>query len=282
MKASKSYINSSIKLKPSEFKILSDYINGNYGIKLPITKKTLLEGRLQKRLRVLNLKTFKEYTDFVFSDNGKDEIIHMVDIVSTNKTDFFRDSSHFDYMTENILPQFQKEKRNIRIWSAASSSGEEIYTLAITIEEFNLKNKCKIDYQILGTDISTAMLKKCVDAVYPIERIKDIPYDLKRRYFLKSKDEKNAVVRVIKPLRDRATFKRLNLMDQEYKMGGQYDIIFCRNVLIYFDKQTQEQVINKLSSKLQTGGTLFLGHCESIIGLKVPVTQVKPTIYKKM
>jgi chemotaxis protein methyltransferase CheR len=271
------------KMSNDEFKRLSEFIYNDYGIKLSPIKKIMLQGRLQKRLRENNFKSFKEYIDYVFSAEGLNkEVVHMVDAVSTNKTDFFREAPHFDFMKEKLLPEFLgSNKKHLKIWSAASSSGEELYTIAIVINEF-LEGKKNFDYSILGTDISLQVLQKAVLAVYSKDRVERIPLSLRNKYFLKSKNTSHPTVRVIEELRDRTSYQRLNLMDESYAVGDDYDIIFCRNVLIYFDRPTQEKVVSKLCQKLKKGGYLFLGHSESLTGLNLPLKQIRPTIFRKI
>ncbi len=274
------------RISDQDFDRLSTFVTHHYGIKLPKVKKVMVEGRLQKRLRATGVGNFNTYLELIFSEQGKAEIVNMIDAISTNKTDFFRESAHFDYLITHLLPTYLevKNKKNISIWSAASSTGEEIYTLAMVFEEYNSKQEFsgKIDYKILGTDISVEAIKTAKSAVYAYDRIKDVPLELRDKYFLRSKDRSANKVRVIPTLRSKATFQRLNLMDNQYTLSGEFDIIFCRNVLIYFDKETQEAVINKLCQKLRVGGLFFLGHSESIIGKNVPLEQLKPTIYKRI
>ena len=278
------FVGAKVALGDTEFNKLSSFINTNYGIKLPPAKKVMLEGRLQKRLKATRLHSFSDYLDYVFSEEGKSEIIHMIDQVSTNKTDFFREPAHFDFLNNHILPEHQKySSRNpIKIWSSAASSGEEIYTIGFSIEEFNDNNNNRLDYSILGTDISVEILKKAVSAIYSEERIVNIPLELKRKYFLKSKDQLKKTVRVISQLRQKSKFQRLNLMDNSYNVPDNFDVIFCRNVLIYFDKKTQEDVVRKQCMKLRKDGYFLLGHSESIMGLDLPLKQIQPTIYKKI
>lgn len=265
-----------------EFNGLSSFIYSNYGIKMPPQKRVMLEGRLQKRLRANGFTSYREYCEFVFSKGQEKEIIHMIDVVSTNKTDFFREPSHFDFLTETVLPDFAENGSGpLKIWSSACSSGEEVYTISMVISEFNEKSTRPVNYNIFGTDISSDILDKAVLGIYKEERVKDILLELKRKYFLRSKDRSDGTVRVIPALRKKTSYKRLNLMDNVYSVPEKYDVIFCRNVLIYFDKETQEKVINKLCENLKVGGILFLGHSESILGQNIPVTQVKPAIYKK-
>ncbi len=274
-----------IQMPDKVFDKLSQFIYTQYGIKMPQAKKIMLQSRLQRRLRDLNMTSYDEYCDFVFSKDGEAmEVVHMIDVVTTNKTEFFREPAHFDFLQQIALPEFLHKRKPgtpLKIWSAGCSSGEEVYTLAIVISEFINKNK-KFDYSILGTDVSTRILAKALDAVYPEERIAIIPLELKKKYFLRSKDRAKPTVRVIQELRKNASYQRLNFIDDQYSIvKDTFDIIFCRNVLIYFDRQTQEKVINRLCTKLKQGGYFFLGHSESITGLNVPLVQLKPTVFMK-
>lgn len=270
-----------VQLTDKEFEMLSSYIYNEYGIKMPPVKKVMLQSRLQKRLRQLNIPTFKDYCDYVFSPQGSEEVIHMMDVVSTNKTDFFREPVHFDFLREVILPEaVANNQRQVKIWSAGSSSGEEAYTIAITLSEF-AEAKSNIDFQIIGTDISTVVLRTAIDAIYKEDKVEPIPLSLKRKYFLKSKDPEKKVVRVVPQLRSKVKFGRLNLMDTTFPINETFDIIFCRNTLIYFDRETQESVINKLCRHLRPNGYFFLGHSESITNMDVPLKHIKPTIFQR-
>ena len=273
------------QLTQEEFDKLSRFIYKESGIKMPPVKRVMLQSRLQKRLRYLNMTNFKEYIDYVFSKEGlNSEIIHMLDVVSTNKTDFFREPVHFDFMSQVVLPEFMEQRttqRTMKVWSAGCSSGEEPYTIAIVLANFAESNP-GFDYSIIGTDISTQILQKAVEAVYKEERVTIIPLDTKKKYFLKSKDRSNPTVKVTANLRKKVRFGRLNFMDPYYDISETFDVVFCRNVLIYFDRETQENVIQKLCVKLKPGGYFFLGHSESIMNMEVPLKQVKPTIFKRI
>jgi chemotaxis protein methyltransferase CheR len=274
-------------MSSEDFKKLSSFIYQEYGIKMPEVKKTMLQSRLHKRLRELNMTSYKDYVNYVFSKEGQQsEIIHMIDMVSTNKTDFFREPVHFDYLHSNVLPeiiQSNRSTRNIKIWSAGCSSGEEPYTIAMSISEFNIQNpSMAFDFNILATDISTRVLKSAADAVYKEARVEVLPISLKKRYLLKSKDRLSPTVRIIPELRHKINFQRLNFMDNHYNVSDNFDIVFCRNVLIYFDRETQEKVINRLCSKLKPNGYFFLGHSESITNFNVPLKQLKPTIFRRI
>jgi chemotaxis protein methyltransferase CheR len=271
------------KMSDADFKKLSSFIYSEYGIKMPDVKKTMLQSRLQKRLVTTQITSFKEYIEYVFSKEGKQtELIHMIDVVTTNKTDFFREPVHFDFLQEVVLPDYyQAHKRKIMdIWAAGCSSGEEPYTLAIVLAEFAEQHQ-GFDFRIYATDISTRILKRAMEAIYSEEKTSMIPMYLKKKYLLKSKDPTKKLVRISQLLRKKITFSRLNFMDATYDVPYIFDAIFCRNVIIYFDRETQEKVINKLSRNLSSSGYFFLGHSESIANMNVPLRHIKPTIFKK-
>jgi chemotaxis protein methyltransferase CheR len=275
-----------IKMTLKDFNRLGDFIYINYGIRMPQEKHVMLQSRLQKRLKELKMTNFTDYVDYVLSSEGQNssELIEMVNQVSTNKTDFFRESQHFDFLVQEVLPEYTTTrglKRMIEIWSSASSTGEEPYTLAMVMANWCSKNP-GFDFSIFGTDISTKVLQNCLDATYHIDKIQPIPLEFKRKYLLKHKDPTVKTVRIIPELRNKCSFSRLNLMDPYYNIDKMFDIVFCRNVLIYFDKDTQEKVINKLCMKLRPGGYFFLGHSESIMNINVPLRQIKPTIFVKI
>lgn len=276
--------NQPAQLSDADFVKLSTFIYSNYGIKLPLSKKIMLQSRLASRLKVNNMNSYADYTKFVLSGTaGETEIINMIDLVSTNKTDFYREAMHFDFMREVVLPEYISRGTNepLKIWSAASSSGEEAYTIAMVISEFIETNR-RFDFEILGTDISSRILEKATLGIYPIDRVDVVPLAQKKKYLLRSKDQENPRVRIAPFLRSRTRFQRLNLMDASYNVPKEFDLIFCRNVLIYFDRETQEKVINKLCLHLKKGGYFFLGHSESISGIDVPLKPLKPTMFVKI
>ena len=261
--------------------MLSNYIYQNYGIKMPLAKKTLLQCRLQKRLRALNMESFEQYIDYVFSQEGLEkELQHMTDVVTTNKTDFFREPAHFEFLQQLDWHKFMGGDpvgKTVKAWSSACSSGEEPYTLAMVLQE--LKH---VNYQILATDLSIDVLQKAATAVYASEKTAPVPFGLKQKYLLKHKDPKHPVHRVVPELRKKVQFKHMNLMDDYYDVQGKFDFIFCRNVLIYFDRKTQEKVVRKLCNNLREGGFLFIGHSESLNDLHLPLVQVKSTVFQKV
>jgi len=267
-----------------DFNRLSAHINHAYGIKMPAAKKVMLECRLQKRLAYLQMPSYSAYCEYLFSEEGMEqEMVHMVDAVTTNKTDFFREGSHFDFLTQHALPELCEGYtgyKELRVWSAGCSSGEEVYTLAMVLNEFT-EMISGTGYRVTGTDISLSVLSKAMEAVYTEDRIADIPIWLRKKYFLRSKDRAKQTIRINAETRTKTDFRRLNLMDETYDIPETFDIIFCRNVLIYFDKTVQCAVINKLAQKLKPGGYLFLGHSETVSGMQLTLAQVQPTILKK-
>lgn len=270
----------SSKLTTAQFNKLGQFIHSNYGIQMPDSKKVLLEGRLQKRLKINNLKNFGEYIDYLFSEVGQArELQFFIDAVSTNKTDFYREPHHFKFLKEEYLPEFVQDHNHLKIWSAAASSGEEPYTIAIELREFMEQHR-GFTYEMLGTDISKEILQRAAKGVYEEKRVEIIPLHIKRKYFLKSKNKENRTVKVTRILQQNLRLKTLNLTGSLASVPGDFDLIFCRNVLIYFNRSVQEKVINALCRKLKPDGYIFLGHSESITGITAPLKQIAPTIYK--
>jgi len=274
------------KMKDKEFNLFSSFIYEQVGIQLPPAKKTMLEARLQKRLKALAIDTFEAYGTFVFSPEGQQaELVHLIDVVTTNKTDFFREPGHFDYLTQKAVPTILAQRKShppqpLRIWSAGCSSGEEPYTLAMVLAEFAAMNH-GFRYSILASDISTRILETARTAVYPEERTAGIAMNIKKNYLLRSKDRNRALVRVCPELRSRVAFRRINFMDPDLGIAEKMDIIFCRNVVIYFDKPTQQELMRKFHQQLRPGGFLFLGHSETLNGIDVDFTTVGSTVYRK-
>ncbi len=275
-------------LSDRDFKRLSEFIQSECGIKMPPSKKVMLQSRLQKRIRQLGMKSLKEYCSYLFSPHGtENELVHMIDVVTTNKTDFFREPGHFNYMVQKALPALLAKSgsgitKKLMLWSAGCSTGEEPYTLAMVLSEFT--EKCpglNLDYIILATDISTRVLDKAKQGVYSHDSIEPVPLDIRKKYLLKSREKSNPLVRIVPELRSVVKFRRLNFLEGNFGMREPMDIIFCRNVIIYFDRPTQEVLLNRFYDHLSPGGYMFLGHSETLHGLDVPFVQVAPTVYRK-
>lgn len=269
------------QLSDADFKAFSEFIYNEFGIKMPPMKRVMLQGRLLKRIRELKMNSYTEYKEYFFSKEGQQkEIFSFLNVVTTNKTDFFRESVHFDFLSSEILPRFVNGSSSFKVWSAGCSSGEEPYTISIVLNEFKAVNPM-FNFNILGSDISNKVLTSASKGIYAENKVALLPMELKKKYFLKSKDRDNPSVRVKPELQKNIALKYVNLMDSTYSVNEMYDVIFCRNVLIYFDRVTQEKVINKLCQHLKQGGYFFIGHSESLSGMNVPLKHIKPTIFIK-
>uniref|UniRef100_A0A7C4RH12 protein-glutamate O-methyltransferase n=1 Tax=Desulfatirhabdium butyrativorans TaxID=340467 RepID=A0A7C4RH12_9BACT len=273
-------------LSDSDFERLSRCIHQICGIHLTPNKKTLLESRLRKRMRALSLDTFQDYCDYLFSEAGKrEETRFMIESVTTHKTDFFREPHHFEYLSRKAIPEMIRSRslipgRPFWAWSAACSTGEEPYTLAMVLAEFAASHQ-DFDYTILATDISTDVLSTAKAAIYNEGQIAPVPLPLRKKYLLKSRDPSRRIVKIVPELRSRIRFQQYNLVDRKPPVNESMNIIFCRNVLIYFDMETQRGMVEKFWDMLHPGGYLFLGHAESINTMSVPFRYVAPTIYRK-
>jgi chemotaxis protein methyltransferase CheR len=250
-------------------------------INLGSDKRALVSARVAKRLRLLKIGSYREYCNWLKTSAGEEELGQLVDVMSTNHTNFFREEKHFEWLQQTLLPAWRKQQAPgavFRAWSAACSSGEEPYTLAIVLAEFfGADGPWKID----ATDISTRVLARAQQAVYDSDRLAPVPPELLRRYFQRGVGQWEGHYRVKDSLRQHVAFHHLNLFQPDYPFAHQFHFIFCRNVMIYFDRPTQETLIGKLSGRLETGGHLVVGHSESLGGIRHPLRQLQPTIYQK-
>ncbi len=262
-----------------EFALFKSLIYQQVGITLDVPKKTLLVSRLGKRLRELGLPTYQAYYDCLSGKGGEEELTKLLDLISTNKTDFFREPAHFDFLREHILPQAQPSK-TLRIWSSASSSGEEPYTIAMTLSDA-ISDMSRWDIKILASDISTRVLAKAASGVYEEERVSQLPQDLIRRFFLRGRGLQSGNLKVRPHIAQLVNFRRINLMDPTFPIRSALDVIFCRNVMIYFDRSTQAKLMKKFFRYLRPGGYLFIGHSESLQWIEHEFRYLRPTIYQK-
>ncbi len=273
----------SLELSEAQFNKISDMVKGLCGINLHNGKKELVKARLAKRLRKLHLPDFAEYMAYVRSDTSGTELTAMLDALSTNLTSFFREAEHLDYLGREVIPRIIAKANTatprLRIWSAGCSSGEEPYSIAITAGEA-FGHLPLMDAKILATDLSTRMLARATRGVYDGERIKDLSPHLRAKYFQCVQTRPERLYRVNDCIRGLVHFARLNLMDH-WPMRGPLDAIFCRNVMIYFEKPTQNMLIGRFSELLASGGTLFIGHSESLTGIRHQFRYVQPTVYEK-
>ncbi|MEJ2688370.1 MAG: protein-glutamate O-methyltransferase CheR [Deltaproteobacteria bacterium] len=258
----------------------------NLGIRMTAGKKIMLESRLAKRLRALGIDSFEEYFHYLQSTGGKArEFNNFINLVTTNKTDFFREPMHFNHLVNMVLPDLlgRKEKtgKPIKVWSVACSSGEEPYTLAMVLEDY-LTDRKVVSYSILATDISTKVLAAAKLGIYEEDRLETVPPYFKRRFFLRSRDRSSSKVRVVPELRAKVACRWLNLMHDDYGIKQKMDIIFCRNVMIYFERRTQDAIIRNICRQLEREGYLFMGNSEALPNFsRFRLVQVAPTIYQK-
>jgi chemotaxis protein methyltransferase CheR len=271
-------------LTDEDFENLRSLIYKTCGINLSNTKRELMHARLSKRLRQIGVESFREYYQFVTRGDSKAEMVQLMDAISTNLTSFFREPEHFDYLTEEGFPEIfagPKSSWRVRLWSAGCSTGEEPYSLGLTLLNYlHLQGLGSLDIKILGTDISTRVLKEATNGVYSEDRVVKIPEADRRRFFDKFKRGENYYYRVKNTVKDIITFRRLNLTEP-FPFKEVFDLILCRNVMIYFDRSHQESLVNKFWDCLKPGGFLMIGHSESLSGINLPFEYVKPTIYRK-
>ncbi len=273
-------------LSNKEFEMFRGLIYDTCGISLTLSKKELVKSRLAKRLSTLGIDTFSDYYQYVTkSEKTGKELVQLVDSISTNKTDFFREKKHFDFLDTNLLPSLisSKEKsknRKLRIWCAAASSGEEPYTLAMTV--FNhIKPGNGWDVKILATDISTRVLQKAINGVYDKKLLKDIPPETISSHFSPVLVDKTNCYKAKDHLKDVITFRRFNLMTEKFPFKYPFDFIFCRNVMIYFDPDTQQRLVSKFYDCLPKDGHLFIGHSETLSRSNSKFKYVLPAAYRK-
>ncbi len=264
-----------VMLSQSEYRKFAALIYEKSGIDLGDKKSDLLKSRLVKRLRVLNLSSYKEYYKYVVNDSTGTELVYMLDAISTNVTSFFREASHFEYLRKVVIPEIlasKKKDRKIRIWSAPCSTGEEVYTLLMVFME-GIRDISSWDMKILGTDISINSLQTAHAGVYSDDKLKSVPFALREKYFENGK--------IKDYLKKYVVFRKLNLMNNLFPFKGKFDVIFCRNVMIYFDQKTQAEVMSKLHKYLHDDGYLFIGHSESSVFFKDKFQSVGSAVLKK-
>jgi len=263
-------------LSPREFNQITELAYRTCGIDLKNGKEELVQARLGKKIRQGKFSSFKEYYEHVVADKSGEELIALLDALTTNFTSFLREAGHFELLRKTIAPGI---KGTIRIWSAACSTGEEPFTIAFSLlEELGMPAASRI--QILASDISSRALAAAERAVYATDRFKDFPPDWPRKYLLRGSEGSQGWFQVKPAIRRMVEFQRLNLMEP-FRPPNLFNVIFCRNVMIYFNKATQEQLVNRFALCLEPGGYLLIGHSESLTGLKHPYQYVKPAVYRR-
>ena len=260
------------KLSGEDFKRIAMYVEKELGIKMPPHKIIMVQNRLYRRLIHLKIQDFSQYVKFIFSPQGKSELEELANVLTTNKTDFFRESDHFDVLRDIAAGRTDP----LKIWSAACSTGEEVYSIAITLI---LAGK---SYYLLGSDISDSVLQKAQEGIYPEAQAMTAPKEILDRFFKKTVIANRTYYKVNPALKRNIEFKKINLTKPKYPVPDDFDVIFLRNVLIYFNSGLQLTVIRHVLRHLKPGGYLFLGHSESILDFSLPIERVAPSVYRKL
>ena len=274
------------RLSDREFAHLARLVETHAGIRMPPGKRTMLEGRLRRRLRERGFGDFSDYCRFLFDEGGLEaELGDLIDVVTTNKTDFFREPKHFEILTGLVLPDLVGRgigsRRPLQVWSAGSSIGAEAYTLAMVLAEYGATSS-GFSFRILGTDICTSVLRTASRAIFSEDMAGPIAPALRQRYLLRSRDRKARQIRIEPGLRALVEFRHLNFMAPEYRLPTAPDVVFCRNVIIYFDNTVRRAVLGRICACIEVGGYLFMGHSETIAGFDLPLEQVAPTVYVRI
>jgi chemotaxis protein methyltransferase CheR len=267
------------ELTPGQFAQISRILYRVCGITLRPGKESLVRARLSKRLTALRLESFEAYLTYLDRDTSGRELLLMVDVLTTNKTSFFREAQHFAYLRQRIFPQLREIRRPLRFWSAGCSSGEEPYTLAIVLREA-FPDVDRWDMRVLATDLSSRMLTMARQAIYEQDTLRDLPSKILQRYFTRVRQEPTPAYQVKEQVRAMVHLARLNLMEQ-WPMTGPFEVILCRNVMIYYDKKTQEWLVQRFWNLLAAGGHLFIGHSESLTAGAHAFRYVQPAVYCK-
>jgi len=273
-------------LKERELMRVTQFIGNEVGIQLPASKHKLVESRLRRRLRALNFDDFKSYLDHTLdSGDGENERLQLIDVITTKKTNFYHEPEHFDYLVQTAIPELKiiksnEGKRELKLWSAGCSTGEEPYTLSLLLNEVASIQRDFL-FNILATDISYNCLSTASQGVYKESHVEVIPLELRKKYILHNQNTGKGLVQMGAQLRRYIQFKCFNLMDKKFMLPEKMDIIFCRNVMIYFNNVLREELVAKFESQLVNGGYLFVGHSESLSGIKTNLIQVAPMVYQK-
>ncbi|MCP4644245.1 MAG: protein-glutamate O-methyltransferase CheR [bacterium] len=250
------------------------------GIALGDQKQALVTARVGKRMKALGIANHRAYLDYVESDSSEQELVHLIDAISTNVTSFFREPDHFDFLREAVQEWASDGQSRFRFWSAASSTGEEPYSIAMTLSDSI--DTHRLDVRLLATDISTRVLERCVVGVYDRDRVDTVPTRLRDRFFTKLRDGgRTTQYAVADGLKEMVRFRRLNLSTMPFPMKGPLDMVFCRNVMIYFDNDLRARLMDEIHRLLKPGGYLLVGHAESLTGILTPFKTVRPSVYVK-
>lgn len=271
-----------------DFARVAELVERTVGIHLPEHKRSMVELRVARRARVLGMTGLDEYCSFIFDEGGASvEQTSLIDALTTNKTDFFREAEHFEVLVETVLPELRCRypdlggARPLRVWSAGCATGEEPYTIAMVLGAY-AAHHAPFAFEVRATDVSSAAIRQALRAVYPEERVCTIPVELRRTCLLRHKDHSMGVVRIAPEVRSAVRFSRHNLFTDPPLDAGLFDVVFCRNVIIYFRRDNQIEVLSRIAASLVPGGYLFVGHSETLHGMPLPLERVGPTLYRKL
>ncbi len=263
-----------------EFKVFQELLYHKSGIVLKENKRSLVESRVTQRLRALHMPSFSEYIGFLQADTTGEELIQLIDVISTNITHYFRENDHFEFLDQIMGEWGEAGLKKVRIWSAACSTGEEPYSIAMTVHPHMVKHQ--MDLKILGTDISTRVLAKAKEGIYTQDRLKTVPKEMQSRYFIRQQGQGDEMYQVSGKLRQMTMYRRLNFTVFPYPIKGIFDVIFCRNAMIYFDRPLRAKMVNEFARLLKPGGYLLVGHSETLIGIESTYKTIRPSVYQRL
>jgi len=275
-------VNPDPSMTHSVFDALRRLAYDEAGIAIRENKQTLVSARIAKRMRECGISTEREYLAFLEGDKSGQEMVRFLDAISTNFTSFFREPDHFQLFEEEIRQLVAKGAKTLRIWCAAAATGEEPYSLAITLSE--AVSGTAADWRLLASDISVSALRTAAAGVYPTARVAQVPPALRARYFAEQHGApgEEATSRVSNDLRARVLFKRVNLATPPFPMRGDLDVVFCRNVMIYFDNAVRQRLVSEIERLLRPGGLLVVAHSETLNGIRSGLRTVRPSVYRKV
>jgi chemotaxis protein methyltransferase CheR len=273
-----------ITLKKEEFNLIRELVYKMLGIKLSTSKNILVLNRLQKILTELNFDNFTDYYQYVINEPSGNALSRLIERITTNHTYFYRECEHFNFLEKNVLPEIinrspNGKRREIRIWIAGCATGEEAYTVSMVLKEFILNEKKEFDFHILATDISRRAILIAKNGEYPLEKISELPFYFQKYYLLK---DNNGMCSIKNEIKSPVVFRLLNLNRESFPFQGKFDIIFCRNVMIYFGEESKNRLIEQFHKYTKYGGYLFIGHAESLSRRTCPFSYIKPSVYKKI
>lgn len=267
-------------MSDTDFAVFQKMLYEQSGIVLSDSKRALVESRVTQRLRVLKMGGYSAYLDFLGQDASGEELIHLIDVISTNITNFFREEDHFEFLDREVGRWAENGLKHLRVWSAACSTGEEPYTLAMTLYPHQVKHR--LDLKILATDISTRVLEKAQQGIYDGERLAKVPDKLRSRYFIRQGGTTGDTYAVSDKLKQMVMFRRLNFTVFPYPIRGIFDVIMCRNAMIYFDRSLRTKMVHEFARLLKPGGLLMIGHSETLMGIEKKYRTIKPSVYTRL